>query len=134
MTEKDLSLGVRRSIAEMDAAKEAASPNASNRSFQQRQRQRKQRRYQWAELLQRVFEIDALRCPRCGSRMRVLAAITDPSVARRILECIGLPARAPPLQSPALASAGRSRTDEQAKPGDSFNFDQSPPSDWDFGA
>jgi hypothetical protein len=51
----------------------------------------------WAALLQRVFEVDALRCPRCGSTMRLLAAIEDPEVARRILECLELPARAPPL-------------------------------------
>jgi hypothetical protein len=55
------------------------------------------RRIPWAELLQRVFEVDALRCPRCGGRMRVLAAITDPMVAARILRCLALPARAPPL-------------------------------------
>jgi len=51
----------------------------------------------WAALLQRVFEIDALRCPRCGSTMRLVAAIEDPETARRILECLELPARAPPL-------------------------------------
>jgi len=70
-------------------------------------------RMRWAVLLQRVFEVagqlrwpcpseskihwDALRCPRCGSTMRLLAAIEDPEVARRILECLELPARAPPL-------------------------------------
>ena len=51
----------------------------------------------WAELLQRVFEVDALRCPACGGRMRILSAITEPEVARRILECLHMPSRAPPL-------------------------------------
>jgi hypothetical protein len=51
----------------------------------------------WAELLQRVFALDALRCPRCGARMRLLAAIEDPGIACRILKCLDLPARAPPL-------------------------------------
>jgi hypothetical protein len=51
----------------------------------------------WGVLLQRVFEIDALRCPRCGSTMRVIAAIEDPAVAERILEWLKLPSRAPPL-------------------------------------
>ncbi len=60
------------------------------------------RRLPWAELLQRVFEVDALRCPRCGSTMRLIAAIEDPMVARRILECLKLPARAPPPE-PAAA-------------------------------
>jgi hypothetical protein len=54
-------------------------------------------RMRWAALLQRVFEVEALRCPRCGSTMHLIAAIEDPDVARRILECMRLPARAPPL-------------------------------------
>ena len=52
----------------------------------------------------RVFEIDALRCPRCGARLRLLAAIEDPEVASKILACLDLPARAPPLL-PAPAAA-----------------------------
>ena len=55
------------------------------------------RRIAWADLLKRVFEIDALRCPNCRGRMKKIAAITDPGVARRILECLALPPRAPPL-------------------------------------
>jgi len=50
----------------------------------------------WDSLLQRVFEIDAQRCPRCGSTLRLVAAIEDPTVARKILECLKLPARAAP--------------------------------------
>jgi len=62
------------------------------------------RRYHWAELLQRVFEIDALRCPRCDSTLRLIAAIEDPAVARRILECLKLPARAPPVEPASWAA------------------------------
>jgi hypothetical protein len=43
-----------------------------------------------------VFATDGLRCE-CGARMRLVAAIEDPDVARKILECLDLPARAPPL-------------------------------------
>src|SRR6266516_1625539 len=39
------------------------------------------------------FAVDVLECPRCGSRMRILAAIEDPSVAGKILDCLGLPSR-----------------------------------------
>ncbi|MBW2288900.1 MAG: hypothetical protein JRG80_02180 [Deltaproteobacteria bacterium] len=60
-------------------------------------------RHRWAELLQRVFEIDALRCPRCGSTLRLITAFEDPAVARRILECLKLPARAPPLEPASRA-------------------------------
>jgi hypothetical protein len=47
--------------------------------------------------MRRVFERDVLECPDCGGRMRVLATITQPSVIRAILECLGLSARPPPL-------------------------------------
>jgi len=45
----------------------------------------------------RVFALDVLECPRCGSRMRILAAIEDPVVARKILDSLGLPSRPPPV-------------------------------------
>jgi hypothetical protein len=37
------------------------------------------RRMAWSDLLRRVFAIDALRCDRCGGRMRVMAAIRAPA-------------------------------------------------------
>ncbi len=74
-------------------------------------------------MLQRVFEIDALRCPRCGSTMRLIAAIEDPSVARKILECLKLPARAPPLVSAAADALDLGPDDND------WFFDQSPAHD-----
>jgi hypothetical protein len=59
------------------------------------------RNYPWAQLMARVFEFDVLVCPRCGARMRILAAINAPDAIRKILACLGLPTRAPPV-SPAL--------------------------------
>lgn len=55
------------------------------------------RNYTWAELMKRVWSIDVLQCPRCLGRMRIVAAIHDPDATRKILECLGLPSRAPPL-------------------------------------
>jgi hypothetical protein len=40
------------------------------------------RRRAWARLLAKVHELDVLACPRCGSRMSVLAVITDPAQIR----------------------------------------------------
>ena len=54
------------------------------------------RRLSWAQLLKRVFAVDAFQCD-CGGRMRILAAIDQPEVARAILDCLGLSSRAPPL-------------------------------------
>lgn len=98
------------------------------------------RRTAWADLLQRVFEVDALCCPRCGGRMRILSTITGPEVARRILERLDLPARAPPESSSAdAASPERPRMHGAASAtdhawgdwdaGPDFDFDQSLPGD-----
>ena len=62
------------------------------------------RNYSWAELMRRVFEVDVLECPACHGRMRILASIHPPESTRAILECLGLPTRAPPL-SPAAVPA-----------------------------
>ncbi len=73
--------------------------------------------------------------------MRVLSAITEAHVARRILACLNLPTRAPP---PARSRSG-GRTPawpERETPGagetdalwSAFEFDQSTPAEWDVGA
>jgi hypothetical protein len=49
----------------------------------------------------RVFSLDVLESDRCSGRLRILAAIHLPDAIRAILECLGLPSRAPPI-SPAL--------------------------------
>ena len=57
---------------------------------------RHRRNYTWAERMKRVWTLDVLECPRCHHRLRILAAIHPPDATRRILECLGLPSRAPP--------------------------------------
>jgi hypothetical protein len=61
--------------------------------------------------------------------MRVIAAITDPAVAKRILECMGLAPRAPPLRSASVqGSAATPWFEEPAE-----DFDQTLPDHWDWG-
>jgi hypothetical protein len=60
----------------------------------------------------------------------MIAAITDPLIARRILKHLALPPRAPPLAPP---------TPPEPTPGSGFtepevyDFDQTPPLEWDPG-
>jgi len=62
-------------------------------------------RMRWAQLLKRVFDIDIEKCPDCGGKVKIIAAIEDPAVKEKILTHLGLdaspptiwPARAPPL-------------------------------------
>src|SRR5205809_4442503 len=53
------------------------------------------RNYSWTELLHSVFALDVLVCPNCSGRMRILAAIDPPEAIRTILDCLGIPSRAP---------------------------------------
>jgi hypothetical protein len=59
-------------------------------------------RLPWAELFRRAFRHDLLVCPRCAGPMKVLAAVTEPDVARAILAHLDLPTASPPI-APARA-------------------------------
>ena len=59
------------------------------------------RNYSWAQLIRRVFQIDVLECSRCGGPLRILAAIQSPDAIRKILDCLDLPSRAPPISAAA---------------------------------
>jgi len=63
-----------------------------------------QRKYKqsWAILLRKVHEVDPLICKKCGSRMKVIAVITEHSSLKKILKHVGLwnesfEVRGPPL-------------------------------------
>ena len=127
---KTASVEVAAEIATFAPDREPADWSGATRPSPQRYEELvPKRRIPWAELLHRVFEVDALRCPRCGGRMRVLAAITDPMVAARILRCMALPARAPPLATSGDgAGCTDSTLDEPFGGMPEFDFDQSRPS------
>jgi hypothetical protein len=91
---RELSISTMQAPASSTAYVSVETPAAaSSRSPVRRHR----RNYTWAELMKRVWALDVLECPRCLGRMRMLAAIHPPDATRKILECLGLPSRAPPL-------------------------------------
>jgi hypothetical protein len=53
-------------------------------------------RIDWAALLKRVYDVDALACS-CGGRLRFISLILEAEVARHILESLGLPSEPPPI-------------------------------------
>ena len=77
----------------------------SDRPWEGRRRRRKRQTKDWAELIRRSLKLDVLACPKCGSRMKVIATITEPGLVRRMLRSMGLsaelPARAPPRSDPS---------------------------------
>jgi hypothetical protein len=70
-------------------------------------------RIDWATLLKRVWNVEALACP-CGGRLKFVALVTDESKTRRALEKAGLPAEPPPIARARSPTA----------------YDEPPP-DWD---
>jgi len=62
--------------------------------------EQKRKNIPWARLLARVFGIDVETCSKCGGRMKIIAAIEDPKVIRKILDHMGLDTK-PPLLKPA---------------------------------
>jgi hypothetical protein len=44
----------------------------------------------WRELIKKVYEIDPLICPACGSKMKVIAFITNYEVIDQIIHHLGI--------------------------------------------
>ena len=61
-----------------DVGADPADPASSHLS-------NRQIRLRWAELLRRIYDVDPLRCPACGTQMRIISFILRPSVIDRIL-------------------------------------------------
>ncbi len=57
---------------------------------------RGRRGWRWADLMRRVFAVDALACPRCGGRLRLIATLEASDITRRILRHLDLPTEVPP--------------------------------------
>lgn len=55
----------------------------------------------WARLLAKVYEIDPLVCPKCGSEMKVIAVIQDSDEIKKILAHLAKTGRAPPGFDPS---------------------------------
>ena len=60
------------------------------------------KRYSWAKLLARVFDVDLEHCAQCGGPLKIVAAIVERSAVTKILRHLGLP-HEPPTLAPARA-------------------------------
>lgn len=84
-------------------------------------------RISWARLLKRVFNIDVEICAACGGKAKVIAAIEDPAVIRKILDHLGLPTKSPAIL--AARSRGPPVQSQQLFPDDDYS--QAPVFDFD---
>jgi len=73
---------------------------------------RRKCRITWAALIKCVYEIDPLKCPKCGGQMKVIAFIEEEDAIEKILRHCGkwqdTSCRPPPLPAllPTVAEAG----------------------------
>lgn len=85
----ELTTGSARETAPNPCAASAPSPVETRGSIRYR--------VPWAELLQKVFAADVLACPDCGGRLRLIAFVSAPAIAKQILDHLGIDSQAPPL-------------------------------------
>lgn len=79
-------------------------------------------RISWARLLKRVFNLDVEVCVACGGKTKIITAIEDPPVIRKILEHLGLPSKPPPIL-PARGPPSRHQGDDEYSQQPSFDFE-----------
>ena len=48
------------------------------------------KRKAWARLIQKIYEVDPLTCPKCKGAMKIISFIDQPGVIKAILQHIGL--------------------------------------------
>ncbi len=44
----------------------------------------------WRQCIKKIYEIDPLECPHCGSELRIISFITEYAVVKKILDHLGL--------------------------------------------
>jgi len=67
----------------------------------------KEYRKNWARLIQKIYEVDPLTCPKCSGKMKIISVIEDEQVIEKVLKHLGLwdqKARPPPkADAPTMA-------------------------------
>ncbi len=80
INESNVSRGKRQKEGRDDVIPCILEPQEDERTF----------RRNWARLIQKIYEVDPLVCPKCRGAMRVISSIEDLSVIRDILDHIGI--------------------------------------------
>jgi len=92
----------------------------------------KEYRKNWARLIQKIYEVDLLTCPKCQGRMKIIAFIEDEEVIEKILKHLGLweiKARPPPKPKASLVTMHFDYSDSQISSPDPFYPDSDYPMD-----
>ena len=74
------SRGMRKKVGTDDAVPALMKPVLTSRTM----------RKQWARLIQKVYHVNPLKCPKCQGTMKIIAFIEEPDVIRKILMHLNL--------------------------------------------
>ena len=96
----NVSRGKRRKAEAENGEVVGAGADPASRAARVEARDARALRRNWAQLIKRIYEVDPLLCPSCGSEMKVIAFITEHDVVDAILSHLerkeAQEARAPP--------------------------------------
>ena len=79
----------------------------------------------WARLIQKIYEVDPLTCPKCHGRMRIISFIEDEEVIKKILKYLGLwkiKARPPPKANGPQPNVHIDYSDSQVPPCEDYLY------------
>ncbi len=79
----------------------------------------------WARLIQKIYEVDPLTCPKCQGRMRILAFIENEDVIKKILKHLGLwdqKTRSPPRTIGPPLDVRIDKSDSQVLPCEDYLY------------
>jgi len=81
-------------------------------------------RKNWARLIQKIYEVDPLTCPKCSGTMKVISCIEDEEVIKKILKHLGLWDRKarPPPKAAEPPKYGIDYTSSQLPPSDDYLY------------
>ena len=85
----------------------------------------KEYRKNWARLIQKIYAVDPLTCPKCQGRMRIIMFIGDGEVVKKILKHLGLwdvKLRAPPKVTVPLVGIHQDYSDSQLPPSEDYLY------------
>jgi hypothetical protein len=81
----NVSRGKRRKAESESGKVESAGAGSDSSAARDEIRDDRALRRSWAQLIKRIYEVDPLVCPSCGSEMKVIAFITEHDVIDAIL-------------------------------------------------
>lgn len=82
-------------------------------------------RKNWARLIQKIYEVDPLSCPRCQGPMRIISFIKDDEIIEKILKHLGLwvvKPKVPPRANAPPRQLEIDYSDSQLSPAEAFLY------------